>query len=100
MKDLGKRPGLPIWKRFNWYSFYVRKNRVYDVIYSVTAGFLWCTIAYFSMVTVHNWNQGLNRNWKHYCKKEQERSELIDIIRRARDLGHLPPPESKEYEDN
>lgn len=77
-------------KHWSWYAFDYRKQKVYNVIWRITAGtIIFCTM-YVLIEMVMVWNAAVHKNWQHYVRKERERSELMAIVKMARDEGSLP----------
>ena len=78
-------------KRINWYSFWVQRQKCYDVVNKVVVTSLWGLIGYLTVNGFLMWSEGMNRVWLQYVKKERERAELIELIREAREDCKLPP---------
>ena len=83
---------------FNWRSFYIQRQKVYNVVWRsfVTVGI--GSIIYVGSMCVIVWNDAVQRMWLHYVKKERERAELMDIIRDAREMGKLPPSDVDDFQ--
>merc|ERR1719343_1357364 len=43
------------------------------------------------------WNAAVHRSWQHYARKERERTELMELIRLAREQGVIPPPDDSMH---
>ena len=83
---------------FNWRSFFIQRQKVYNVVWRsfVTVGI--GSIIYVSSMCVIVWNDAVQRMWLHYVKKERERAELMDLIRESRDMGKLPPSDIDDFQ--
>lgn len=83
---------------FNWRSFYIQRQKVYNVVWRtfVTLGI--GSIIYVGSLCVVTWNAGVQRMWLHYVKKERERAELMELIREAREVGSLPPSDVTDFQ--
>eukprot|EP00920_Eleutheroschizon_duboscqi_P017511 GHVT01041805.1.p1 GENE.GHVT01041805.1~~GHVT01041805.1.p1 ORF type:complete len:101 (+),score=7.09 GHVT01041805.1:477-779(+) len=79
-----------VWQRVNWYAFYLRKERFYDVCHKATAVALLGTAGYLGVTAVYAWHNAVHQNWLHYVKKERTRKELMDLVRDAREKDLIP----------
>jgi len=82
---------MSYFKGINWYSFWVQRQKCYDVVNRVVVTGMWGLIGYLAVNGVMVWSEGMNRIWLQYVKKERERAELFELIREARQDGRLPP---------
>ena len=78
-------------RRINWYSFWIQRQKVYDVVNRTVSISMWCIIGYIAVNGALMWSEGMNRMWLQYVKKERERQQLMEIVREAREDGRLPP---------
>lgn len=86
-----------LWKRFNWYSFYLRKEKAYTAAHKIATCSIVGFSAYLGVSIVFLWSESLQASWLHYVKKEQERKRFLDLIRAAREEGKLPPSAIEEF---
>mmetsp|Transcript_58348 Transcript_58348/g.155334 ORF Transcript_58348/g.155334 Transcript_58348/m.155334 type:complete len:91 (-) Transcript_58348:85-357(-) len=82
-------------KNLNWYGFALYRFKFYDVAWRTTAYACMGATIYLGVTVVQVWNESVQRTWQHYARKERERAELMDLIRRAREEERLP--QSKVY---
>ena len=83
---------------FNWRSFYLQRQKVYNVLWRSTVTVGIGAIIYVSSMCVIVWNDAVQRMWLHYVKKERERAELMELVREARDLGKVPPSDVEDFQ--
>ena len=85
-------------RRINWYSFWIQRQKCYDVINRFVTTGMWALIGYMVVNGGLMWSEGMNRLWLQYVKKERERAELMELIREAREEGRLPYPERSGFQ--
>jgi len=82
-------------KEVNWYSFTLKRYKVYDVIWKTGCYAIIGTTLYMAANVGIMWNEAVNVTWQHYARKERERADLCALIKEARLKGQLPPAEEK-----
>mmetsp|Transcript_7266 Transcript_7266/g.14232 ORF Transcript_7266/g.14232 Transcript_7266/m.14232 type:complete len:103 (+) Transcript_7266:213-521(+) len=89
---------LPIWKYVNWWTFLYYKESFYNVCFLATKTVLYGMMGYLAVSFVYVWNDSLHRTWSHFVRKEKERAELMELIRKAREEGILPPSKVRDFQ--
>jgi hypothetical protein len=85
-------------RRINWYSFWIQRQKVYDVLNRTVTISMWCVIGYIAVNGALMWSEGMNRMWLQYVKKERERQQLMEIIREAREEEKLPASKQADFQ--
>ncbi|VWU48894.1 cytochrome c oxidase assembly protein COX14, putative [Hepatocystis sp. ex Piliocolobus tephrosceles] len=79
--------------KLNYYSFYVKKEKLYTFIHRTAAYSLVALTLYLSYSFFFMWNEAVQYSYKHYIRKEKQRKMLYDKIKVARDNGLIPRSE-------
>eukprot|EP00922_Rhytidocystis_sp_ex-Travisia-forbesii_P065530 GHVS01097369.1.p1 GENE.GHVS01097369.1~~GHVS01097369.1.p1 ORF type:complete len:100 (-),score=5.02 GHVS01097369.1:326-625(-) len=87
-----------LWRRYNWHSFFLRKEKFYTAIHKVSAYSLIGLACYLVASVVMLCGDAVHASWLHYVKKEQERKRLVDIIRKAREDGLIGASKVEEFQ--
>ncbi|CAD2106995.1 cytochrome c oxidase assembly protein COX14, putative [Plasmodium vinckei] len=75
--------------KLNYYSFYVKKEKLYTFLHTTTAYSLVGLTIYLGYSFFNMWNEAVHYSYKHY----KQRKELYEKIRTARDMGLIPHSE-------
>ena len=80
-----------VYKHWNWFSFKYRRWKFYDRFFMIPihiATFLFFVVASVEIYFV--FTGAIHRSWLHYARKERERTDLMEVVRNAREIGMIP----------